>query len=215
MDYAPSASRVIRFLEITITISTAVLGSVLLALGVYISFTNVSASLSVILQSFMLSGVMIVLGAQMLSFAANGFSSIKEKRDDLNYVLKTYAYSIAAIMLIFGCITYALSWNIELYLQRQTLVIAGTLMALWALALILHLKEHIRLLASLFLISGTALATWAFWLLEDTMMYHLGLVCVGALGIYLMFVLIEFLTARDIDDRIDSNGPLELEISAQ
>jgi hypothetical protein len=215
IDYTSSGSRLIRGLEIAITISSAIMGSVLLLLGVYVSFTNVSAALSIILQSFMLSGAMIVLGAQMLSFAVNGFSSIEEKRDDLNYVLRTYASSTAAIVFIFGCITYALSWHIDLYLERQALVIGGVMMALWALALILQLKKHIRLLASLIVLSGAALATWSFWLLEDAIMYHLGLVCVAALGVYIMFVLIEFLNAKEMDDEFDGTTPLELESSVQ
>ncbi len=215
MDYTPSGSRLTRGLKITITISSALIGSVLLLLGVYISFTNVSAALSIILQSFMLSGVMIVLGAQILSFAANGFSQTDEKQDDLSYVLRTYSFSTAAIVLIFGCITYALSWNIDLYLERQALVIGGTMIALWALALILQLKKHIRLLASLIVLSGAALATWTFWLLEDAIMYHLGLVCVAALSVYIMFVLIEFLNVQDIDDGFDDTKPLELESPVQ
>ena len=204
-----------RILEYFIVVSSALMGAALLLLGPYICFSRVTASLSVILQFLMVGGAMIVIGAQMLSIAANGLLSEKERRTDLNYVLMTLSSTISGMVLIFGLVTYTLSWNYEVFLERQALVISGTVMVIWALSIVLKLKKHIRLLAGFFLISGASLATWTWSVLEDAVMYNLGLACIAGLILYMMFVLLEFLDSKTPVDDLDVSEPVEIETPVQ
>ncbi|MGY5880230.1 MAG: hypothetical protein RTV31_08265 [Candidatus Thorarchaeota archaeon] len=204
-----------RILEYFIVVSSALMGAALLLLGPYICFSRVTASLSVILQFLMVGGAMIVIGAQMLSIAANGLLSEKERRTDLNYVLMTLSSTISGMVLIFGLVTYTLSWNYEVFLERQALVISGTVMVIWALSIVLKLKKHIRLLAGFFLISGASLATWTWSVLEDAVMYNLGFACIAGLILYMMFVLLEFLDSKTPVDDLDVSEPVEIETPVQ
>ena len=158
---------------------------------------------------------MIVIGAQMLSIAVNGLLSEKEQRTDLSYVLMTLSSTIAALVLIFGLVTYSLSWNFDVFLVRQALVISGTLMAFWALSVVLKMKKHIRLITGLILISGASIGTltWAF--LEDAVMFNLGLACIAGLVLYIMFVLLEFMDSEKTDDEPDVLESKEIETTVQ
>jgi len=127
----------------------------------------------------------------------------------------TLSSTIAGSVLIFGLVTYALSWNIEVFIERQALVISGTLMAFWALTVVLKLKKHIRLLAGLFLISSASLATWTWYSLGDAVMFSLGLACFAGLILYVMFVLLEFLDSKKTADETNDSQPLEIETPVQ
>ncbi len=204
-----------RILEHLIIISSLLMGAMLLFLGTSICFARVSAAISEILLFFMVGGAMIVIGAQMLSIAVNGLLSEKEKRTDLSYVLMTLSSTIAALVLIFGLITYILSWNFDVFLERQALVISGTLMAFWALSVVLKMKKHIRLITGLILISGASIGTltWAF--LENAVMYNLGLACIAGLVLYIMFVLLEFMDSEKTVDETDVSESMEIETAVQ
>lgn len=205
VSYETPTSRKMRILEYSIVISSALMGAVLFLYGAFICFPHVTAAISVILQYFMLAGVLIFIGVQMVSIAVTGLSSQKERRSDLNYVLQMFMATITCVVLLFGLISYFLSWNIETFFERQALVISSTLMIIWAFALILKLKDRIRVLAALILTIGASLATWTWISLGDVVMYTVGLACVGGLILYIMFVLIEFLNPDKIrEDRNDS-----------
>lgn len=213
--YDSPSSLLQRILEHIIIIASLLMGTMLLLFGTYVCFVRVSAALSEILQFFMVGGVMIAIGAQMLSIAVNGLLPVKERRTDLNYVLMTLSSTIAGVVLIFGLITYSLSWNFDIFLERQSLVISGTLMTFWALTVVLKLKKHIRLLAGLFLIFGASLATWTWSSLGDATMYNLGLACVAGLILYIMFILLEFFDSENTVDGINEPESLEIETPAQ
>jgi hypothetical protein len=204
-----------RILEHLIIISSLLMGALLIFLGTSICFARVSAAISEILQIFMVGGAMIVIGAQMLSIAVNGLLPEKEKRTDLSYVLMTLSSTIAALVLIFGLITYILSWNFDVFLERQALVISGTLMAFWALSMVLKTKKHIRLITGLILISGASIGTltWAF--LENAVMYNLGLACIAGLALYIMFVLLEFMDSEKTVDETDVSESMGIETAVQ
>jgi len=204
-----------RILEHLIIISSLLMGAMLLFLGTSICFARVSAAISEILQIFMVGGAMIVIGAQMLSIAVNGLLSEKEKQTDLSYVLMTLSSTIAALVLIFGLVTYILSWNFVVFLERQALVISGTLMVFWALSMVLKMRKHIRLITGLFLIAGASIGTltWAF--LENAVMYNLGLACIAGLVLYIMFVLLEFMDSEKTDDESDESESKEIETIVQ
>ncbi|MHA1576192.1 MAG: hypothetical protein ACTSU3_02410, partial [Candidatus Thorarchaeota archaeon] len=213
--YISPVSRRLRVLEHIIVISSALMGAMLFLYGAYICFPIITGTLSVILQYFMVAGVLIVIGAQMLSIAVNGLLPIEERRTDLNYVLKTLSFTVAAVVLIFGLVTYSLSWNIDLFIERQVLVLSSTLMAFWALSLIVKLKKHIRLLGGILLLSGASLTTWTWLTLGDAVMYNLGLACVAGLILYIMFVLVEFLDPNKTVDETDVSKTMEIETLAQ
>lgn len=196
-------SRRLQILEYIILITSALIGGSLLLYSVLICFSRVTAAISVILQFFIVAGVMIFIGAQILSIAVNGLLPIEERRSDLNYTLKMLSFSIVVIILIYGLVTYALSWNIEPVVERQALVISSVIMAIWALSLIVRLKKLLRLLAGLLLLSGASLATWTWLILNDVVMYNFGLACIAGLVLYILFVLIEFLVPSERDDNPD------------
>jgi len=201
-----------RILEYIIIITSALLGAVLLVLGPYICFTRMTAAISVILQFFMVGGAMIFIGTQMLSIAVNGLLSQKESRTDLNYVLMTLSSTIFALVLVFGLVSFTLSWNVVVILERQALVISGTIMVFWIFTVVLKLSNQMRMSAGLFLLIGASLATWAWSSLGDEVMYNLGLACVAVLILYTMFALLEFLDSRKTVEETDVLEPAEIEV---
>ncbi len=214
VKYDSPVSRRLQVLEYIILITSVLIGGLLLLYGVFICFSRVTAAISVILQFFIVAGVMIFIGAQILSITVNGLLPIAERRSDLNYTLKTLSFTIVVIVLIFGLVTYALSWNIEQVVEKQALVISSTVMAIWALSLVVKLKKHIRLLAGLLLLSGASLATWTWLILNDAVMYNFGLACIAGLILYILFALLEFLASSETDDGPDVSKPIEIETLA-
>jgi len=202
--YEPSPSRKIRILEHSIIIASILMGAVLFLYGVYIWIPQVTAAISLILQYFMVAGVLIFFGAQMLSIAVTGLSKQKKSRDDLNDVLQLLFVSIGFVVLVFGVVTYILSWNIEIFFERQILVVSSTFMIIWACSLVVKLKKHLRFLSALLLTTGASLATWIWFSLVDTVMYTIGFACVAGLILYIMFLLIELLDSNKIlEDTVD------------
>ena len=214
VKYDSPVSRQLKVLEYIILITSVLIGGLLLLYGVFICFSRVTAPISVILQFFIVAGVMIFIGAQILSIAVNGLLPIEERRSELNYTLKTLSFTIVVIVLIFGLVTYALSWNIEQVVEKQALVISSTVMAIWALSLVVKLKKHIRLLAGLLLLSGASLATWTWLILNDAVMYNFGLACIAGLILYILFALLDFLASSETDDGPDVSKPIEIETLA-
>ena len=203
VSYETPDSRKMRILKYSIILSSTVMGAALFLYGAYICYSQITAAISVILQYFMLAGVLVFIGVQMLSIAVTGLSSQKERRSDLNYILQMFLATIAGVVLLFGLISYFLSLNIEAFFERQILVISSTLMIMWAFSLIVKLKTPLRFLTALLLTTGASLATWIWISLGDVVMYTIGLACVGGLILYIMFVLIEFLASNKIDEDTD------------
>jgi len=212
--YDSSISRRLRVLEHIIIISSALMGAMLFLYGAYICYPRITGAISLILQYFMVAGVLIVIGVQMLSIAVNGLLPQEERRTDLNYVFKTLSYTLATVVLIFGIVTYSLSWNIDLFIERQALVLSSTLMIFWALSLVVKLKKHIRLFGGLLLLFGASFATWTWSTLGDAVMYNLGLACIAGLILYIMFVMVEFLDSDKTVDE-DVSKPMEIETLVQ
>ena len=194
----PAPSRKIRILEHCIIIGSALIGMSLFLYGAYIWIPQVTAAISLILQYFMVAGVLIFIGAQMISIAVTGLSKQKKHRDEMNKVLQLFFASITFVVLVFGIVTYILSWNIETFLERQILVVSSTLMIIWAFSLVVKLKKHLRFLSTLLLTAGASLATWVWITLGDAVMYTVGLACVAGLILYTLFVLIELLDSNKI-----------------
>lgn len=215
VKYDSPVSRRLQVLEYIILITSSIIGGSLLLYGVFICFSRVTAAISVILQFFIIAGVMIFIGAQILSIAVNGLLPTEERRSDLNYALKMLSFTIVAAVLVFGLVTYALSWNIEPVIERQALVVSGTVMAIWVLSLVVNLNKHLRLIAGLFLLSGASLATWTWLSLNDAVMNNFGLACIAGLILYILFVLVEFLDPSEKDDESDVSKPREIETLAQ
>ncbi len=214
VKYGSPVSRRLQILEYIILITSAIIGGSLLLYGVFICFSRVTAAISIILQFFIIAGVMIFIGAQLLSIAVNGLLPIEERRSNLNYTLKTLSFTIVIVVIIFGLITYALSLNIEPVIEKQALVISSTVMAIWAFSLVVKLKTHIRLFAGLLLLSGASLATWTWLLLNDAVMHNFGLACIAGLILYIMFVLVEILVPDENNDDPDVSQ-MEIETLVQ
>ncbi|MGY5870670.1 MAG: hypothetical protein RTV72_00345 [Candidatus Thorarchaeota archaeon] len=201
-------SRLLRILEIFIVLSSIVMGAILFLYGAYICFPQVTAPIPVILQYFMVAGVLLFVGVQILSIAFNGLLSRDEQRSDLNYVLRTLSYTVAIVGLLFGVFSYTLSWNIGLFVERQALVVSSTLITIWALSLAIKLKKHLRLLAGTFLLSGAVVATWTWLSIGDAVMYTLGLAYAAGLIVYILFLLVDFLTP-DVESGETSSEEIE------
>ncbi len=214
VKYGSPVSRRLQILEYIILITSAIIGGSLLLYGVFICFSRVTAAISIILQFFIIAGVMIFIGAQLLSIAVNGLLPIEERRSNLNYTLKTLSFTIVIVVIIFGLVTYALSLNIEPVIEKQALVISSTVMAIWAFSLVVKLKTHIRLFAGLLLLSGASFATWTWLLLNDAVMHNFGLACIAGLILYIMFVLVEILVPDENNDNPDVSQ-MEIETLVQ
>jgi len=213
--YDSQPSRKIRILESIIIIFSILMGTVLFLYGAYICLPQVTAAISVILQYFMVAGVLIFIGAQMISIGVNGLSKQKKSRDDLNEILQLLIASIAFVVLGFGLVSYTLSWNIEVFFSRQMLVISSTLMVIWALSLVIKQKKQLRFLADILLVVGASLATWTWMSMGDIVMYTIGLACVAGLILHFMFLLLELLESPKDVEVTDSAEIDEVEIIAQ
>ncbi|MHA1289540.1 MAG: hypothetical protein ACTSPB_19310, partial [Candidatus Thorarchaeota archaeon] len=201
LPYETPPSRKKRIMDHIIIIYSILIGAVLFLYGAYICLPQVTAAISLILQYFMVAGVLIFIGAQMLSIGVNGLSTQKKSRDDLNEVLQLLVASIAFVVLVFGLVSYSLSWNIELFFERQILVVASTFMMIWALLIVVKQKKPLRFLADILLITGASLATWIWISLGDIVMYTIGLACVAGLILHFMFLLLELLdSTKDVED---------------
>ena len=91
---------------------------------------------------------------------------------------------------------------------RQALVVSSTLITIWALSLAIKLKKHLRLLAGTFLLSGAVVATWTWLSIGDAVMYTLGLAYAAGLIVYILFLLVDFLTP-DVESGETSSEEIE------
>jgi len=132
-------------------------------------------------------GAMIFVGVQILSIATNGLLSNNEKVRDLDYVIKTLSYSLAALFFIFGIETYILCWTVESFLERQMMIFSSMFTIIWVLGLIIQIDKKSRLLSECFLLIGGATATWTWFLLGDTVFLLFG--CTLIAGLLLMILL--------------------------
>jgi len=176
-----------RLLDSIIVIFSIISGSILLVLGVSISFAWLTASLEVIMHYLLLMGVMIFVGMQILSIATNGLLLDKEKVRDLNYIIKTLSYTLAALFFIFGIESYILCWTVDSFLERQMMVFSSMFIIMWALGLILQIEKKSRLLSDCFLLIGSVSVTWVWFLLGDTVFFLFG--CTLIAGLLLLTLL--------------------------
>ena len=191
-----SQTRVMRLLEYVILIFSTLTGVIIFAYGVYICYPQLTAPIPLILRYFMVAGVLLMIGVQMLSIGFNGLSSLKEKHPYWADPFQIFFATISAVTLIYGGVTYGLSWNIDLFFERQILVISSTLMVIWALSLIVKLKGYLRFLTAILLLTGASLATWTWVLLSDPVMYTVGYACISGLILYVLLLLRELLQSR-------------------
>lgn len=175
-----------RLLDWIVVIFSIISGSTLILLGVSICFTQLTASLEVIMQYILLMGVMIFVSVQILSLATNGLPSDKEKLSDLNYVVKTLSYTLAALLFIFGIETYILCWTVESFLERQMMIFSSMFTLMWVLGLITQIEKKTRLVSNCFLLIGSVTATWTWFLLNDTVFLLLGCTLIAGLLVLIL-----------------------------
>jgi hypothetical protein len=183
----PAPSLRYRLLDWTIVIFSIITGSILIILGVSICFAALTASLEVIMLFILLMGVTIFVGVQILSIATNGLFPDKEKVRNLNYIMKTLSYTLAALFFVFGIETYILCWTVDSFLERQMMIFSSMFIIMWVLGLITQVEKKFRLLSDCFLLIGGATATWAWFLLSDTIFLLLG--CTLIAGLLLLTML--------------------------
>jgi len=193
-----SPSRITIFLEYLIILFSIVVGSVLIVYGVYICYPHMAAAIALIIRYFMVAGVLLILGVQIFSIGLNGLSPSKEKPLYFDDEFQMLFATISMVILIFGFVTYILSWNIDLFFERQILVVSSTLMMIWALSLIIKLKENLRFLTLVLLITGVSLATWVWIELGDPVMFTVGYACLASLALYTMLLLRELIQSRKL-----------------
>jgi len=177
----PAPSLRYRLLDWTSVIFSIISGSALITLGVSICFAWLTASLEIILQYLLLMGVMIFVGVQIISIATNGLLSNEEKVSDLNYVIKTLSYSMAALFFIFGIETYILSWTVDTFLEHQLMIFSSIFIIMWIFGLITLIRKRSRLISECFLIIGSVAATWAWFLLGDVVFVLFGCTLISGL----------------------------------
>ena len=208
-------SRLVILLEYVIHISSTLIGAVLFGYGIYICYPFMTAAIPLIIQYFMVAGVLLILGTQMLSIGLNGLSPSKERTLYFNDQFQMLFATISAVVLIYGCVTYTLSWNIDLFFERQVLVISSTVMVIWVLSLIIRLKAYLRFLAAVILLIGASLATWMWTLLGDPVMHTIGYAIVAGLSLYVLLLIREMFQSRIIGGPPDNSDGEEIEVISQ
>ena len=195
LDYQPYPSRILRLLEITTVALSIIAGTILVVFGFTITFHHIPEAIPIILQYFVLAGVMLFIGIQLVTIGTNGFKPLGERREDLNYLIKTLSYSLTAVLFGFGIFSYLSSWNIDMYLLRQFMVMSSTIIVLWIFALIVKIRIQLRILVSCFIIVATSLSLWAWFTLANSIMFLLGLTTLVGFVVYLLLSLIDLITS--------------------
>jgi len=178
--------KVLRMITIVVSM---VCGSALLVLGMSVCFDRLTASLAVIIQSMLLMGAMVFAGMQILSIASNGLLSEQARQSDLDYVVRTLSFTLAALLIIFGIDTYVLSWTVGGLLESQLMVVSSMLLVMWTLGLVIRVANISRLLADIFLILGCAVGAWVWSSLGDVLLMLLGWTCIAGLVIHLLLTI--------------------------
>ncbi len=191
-----------RLLDWIVVIFSIISGTALLILGVSICFTQLTASLEVILQFILLMGAMIFVGIQILSIATNGLLSDKESVKDLDYVTKTLSYTLAFLFFIYGIETYILCWTVESFLERQLMIFSSMFTIMWVLGLITQIEKKSRLLSGCFLLIGGSTATWVWFLLDDTIFLLFGCTLITGLVVLILLTIGGDSTRRISKDEI-------------
>jgi hypothetical protein len=208
-------SRKLKILNHLTVISSTLIGAVMFSYGVYVCYSHLTSPVFLILQYFMVAGVLLFVGIQMLSIGLTGLSSPVKKQPYLTDQFQLLFATISAVVLIFGGFTYSLSWNIDIFFERQLLVISSTLMVIWAISLLVKLKEYLRLLSGIILLIGASLATWIWISLSDTVMYLVGYTCIAGLVLYLLLVLREILGRPKIVEAEENSDIEEIKVAAE
>lgn len=195
LEYQPIPSRLLRSLELTTILTSIIAGISLLIVGFTITFSHVTDAIPIILQYFVLTGVMLFLGTQLLSIGINGLLPSEERRRDLNYVLKTLSYSITTILFGYGLFTYLSNWSVDLDYARIVMVLSSTMMVMWTFSLIIKIKIHLRFLVNIFLLMAIGLAMWIWSVLGNSIMFLFGLASLIGLVVYMLLTIISLLSS--------------------
>ena len=193
LNYRQRPSRLVIFFEILIVTMSFVAGSFLVVFGFVTTFFHIPDAIPVILQYFVLTGVMLFVGIQLVTIGTNGFKLSEEYRTDLNYLIKTLSYSLVTILLGFGIFSYLSSWSVDLFYQRQLLVLSSTIIVLWIFSLIVKIKIQLRLLVGSFIIATTGPAIWVWWTLGNPIMFLIGLTALIGFVIYFLMSLVSLI----------------------
>ena len=209
LNYHHCPSRLVWLLEIlTVTVSI-VTGSFFAVYGFAITFFHIREAIPVILQYFVLTGVMLFVGIQLITIGTNGFRSSEKYRTDLNYLIKTLSYSLVTILLGFGIFSYLSSWSVDLFYQRQLMVLSSTIIVLWIFSLIIKIKIQLRLLVGCFIMATTGLELWVWLTLGNSIMFLVGLTAFVGLVIYFLISLV-YLSTSSKTGMINTNQDIVL-----
>jgi len=178
--------KVLRMITVVLSM---VCGLVLLVLGMSVCFDRLTASLAVITQSMLLMGAMIFVGMQLISIASNGLLSEEARQSDLDYVVRTLSFTLAALLIIFGIDTYILSSTVGGPLESQLMIVSSMLLIMWTLGLVIRVANRPRLLSDIFLILACVIGTWVWSSLGDVLLMLLGWTCIAGLVIHLLLTI--------------------------
>jgi hypothetical protein len=137
----------------------------------------------------LLMGVMVLMGMQIISIAGNGLLSEQARQSDLDYVVRTLSFTLAALLIIFGIGTYVLSWTAGGPLENQLMVLSSMLVMMWILGLVMRVANRARLLSDIFLILACVIATGVWSSIGDIMFTFLGWTCITGLVIHLLLTM--------------------------
>jgi hypothetical protein len=186
IDEEDSVSTASRILAAVTVIASLIAGSFLLTLGVFVCFARLTASLEVIMEFLLLMGAIIFMGVHLLSIALNGLLSTKERRTDLNYILRTLSFTLVVFLFVFALDTYILGSTVEMALEKQLMIISSALIIIWSLGVLVRIENRSRIISDLVLLLSCAIGTWSWLSLGDVLFFLFGLTCIFGLVIHFL-----------------------------
>ncbi len=195
LEYQPYPSRVLRLLQLITILASVIAGASLVMFGFTVTFFHIPDAIPIIMQYFVLTGVMLFIGVQLVTIGTNGLLQREERRTDLNYLIKTLSYSLMVVLFSYGLFSYLSSWNVDLFFERELMVLSSTIIMLWIFPLIVKIRPHLRLLVVSFVITATGIEMWVWYTLENSIMFLIGITALVGLVIYLLLLLISLVTS--------------------
>ena len=205
MQAAPGKA---RFLQMFQRVIAVFLGLVLVWYGLISGLSAVGGTTIEVLRALILSAILLFLGPQVALSPMEAILPDGKKEPAVRSSLRISSGSVSALALCFGVLTYLLSWDIEVFLTRQLMVFSGTFLIIWALSVIVGLRNRVRVTADMVLLLGCALGIIGWWLAGDAVLAIIGLTLGGLIVLHLMSVTVSIWSGQEneIPTPLDETG---------
>lgn len=177
--------------------------------GFSTSLYGLTGGTLVTFQYMVVGSMMILLGPQIALLPLDRLLPAEASEHIRSQAMTILSASAVVVLWIFGASTYAFSWYIDSFVEREVLILSSIILLFWAPSLLIDLSPKMKMVSYLLLLGGLCVGMLGWSMLGDVLFFRMIIACMSVVGVLFIITLVDLLQNRrgqTLDDSLSERG---------